>query len=226
LFQLPFEHRNAIDAWRRDATRGGRRTLVAIHVRRGDYRKFQRLESPWFRLVPERWYLDWLRTVWPTLRDPLLFVATDEPDEVLPLLQEFEIVSAKFGSPAQLLPNHICDFEILRRADYLAICNSSFSRMAAILAPSTQKCFLPSFQTQCFAAYKPWIDPAFWARFADAWWASPPGSKQQHSMTASSKKAFNGPMQSTTIYLDVSDLLLYLNPNRSSPGSAGEAAKV
>jgi hypothetical protein len=57
------------------------------------------------------------------------------------------------------------DFEVLRRADYLAICNSSFPRMAAILAPPEQRCFIPSFTTQAFEPYEPWIDPAFWARF-------------------------------------------------------------
>jgi glycosyltransferase involved in cell wall biosynthesis len=212
LFQLPLEHQNAIDTWRHDATRGGQRTLVAIHVRRGDYRNLQLQDMPWFRLVPEGWYLDWLRTIWPTLRDPLLFVATDEPDAMLPVFREFEIISAKFGATAQLLPDHVRDFEILRRADYLAICNSSFSRMAAILAPSTQKSFLASFQTQRFVSYEPWIDPAFWARFAGAWCATLVNSEhgRQPALTANSRNAFDPLMQTTTIYFEISDLLLYL----------------
>jgi hypothetical protein len=176
LFQLAPEQQNSIDTWRHDATRGGQRTLVAIHVRRGTYRNLQLLESPWFRLVPERWYLAWLRSIWPTLHDPVLFVATDEPDAVLPLFAEFDTISADYAPSVQRLPSHVRDFELLRRADYLAICNSSFSRMAAILAPSAQKCFLPSFRTECFAPYEPWIDAVFWDRFADAWGSRRPSA--------------------------------------------------
>jgi hypothetical protein len=159
LFQLSPENVQAIDSWRDAVTDGGRRTLVAISVRRGDYRKLQSL--PEFRFVPEEWYLDWLRAIWPTLRDPLLFVTTDEPDTVMPHFRGFETTSTPHGSLAQ----HVRDFEVLRRADYLAICNSSYPRMAAILAPPSQQCFIPSFTTQAFEPYEPWIDPAFWARF-------------------------------------------------------------
>jgi hypothetical protein len=45
------------------------------------------------------------------------------------------------------------------------MCNSSFSRMAAILADSAQKCFLPVFKTEGFVPYEPWLDCDFWARF-------------------------------------------------------------
>ena len=125
MFQLSREHRQAIDAWDADVTRRGRRTLVAISVRRGDYRSLHHLE-PYFRLVPAKWYLAWLRTLWPTLRDPVLFVTTDEPAAIRPLFREFEPVSGAFGPAVRAVPDHVRDFEILRRADYLAICNSSF----------------------------------------------------------------------------------------------------
>ena len=159
LFQLSPENVQAIDSWRDAVTDGGRRTLVAVSVRRGDYRKLQTV--PQFRFVPEEWYLDWLRAIWPRLQDPLLFVTTDEPDTVMAHFREFETISTPHGS----LAHHVRDFEVLRRADYLAICNSSFPRMAAILAPPGQQCFIPSFTTQAFEPYEPWIDPAFWARF-------------------------------------------------------------
>jgi glycosyltransferase involved in cell wall biosynthesis len=209
LFQLPPEHLQAIDAWRHDVTDGGRRTLVAIHVRRGDYRDLQDETTPWFALVPAEWYLAWLRTIWPTLRDPILYVASDEPEAVRPLFREFESASASFGSTALALPDHVRDFEILRRADYLAVCNSSFSRMAAILAPKTQNCFLPSFQTQGFAPYEPWMDPAFWVRFKDSWRDLPQRGTPQARPTTNRKNAFEASV-GTTIWLDVSDLLRYL----------------
>lgn len=212
LFQLPPERLHAIDAWRHGVTDGGRRALVAIHVRRGDYRNHQRKDHPWFRIVPEDWYLEWLRTIWPMLCEPLLFVATDEPDAMLPVFQEFEIISPP-SDVAQALPDHVRDFEILRRADYLAICNSSFSRMAAILAPSTQKCFLPSFEAKDFVPYEPWIDPAFWARFADSWRRPRLLNERQRQSapTMNSGNASDVPLEPATIFFDLSDLLLYLH---------------
>ncbi len=212
LFQLPPDPRQALDAWHHQVTGGARRTLVAIHVRRGDYRILQSKQQPWFRLVPEQWYVDWLRTIWPTLRDPLLFVATDEPETVLPVFQEFPMISAPPVPLSPALPDHVRDFEMLRRADYLAICNSSFSRMAAILAPSTQKCFLPSFERENFVPYEPWMDPAFWTRFADSSRRTdlrgirpaPPALK------VAGRSALVASPDTAAIFFDLSDLLLYL----------------
>ncbi len=209
MFHLSDERRRAIDGWRDQVTEGGQRTLVAIHVRRGDYRMNN---LPQFALVPEEWYLDWLRTIWPTLRRPLLFIGTDEPETVLTVFKEFETVSAIFGPIDRALPEHIRDFELLRRADYLAVCNSSFSRMAAILAPSSQKCFLPSFRTQSFEPYEPWIDPAFWARFRDTGNAAPPHRNRtmQHVPAMTSRRIPETPAERPHIHLDVTDLTLYL----------------
>src|SRR5262249_29462126 len=226
MFQLSREHQQALDAWHADVTRRGRRTLVAIHVRRGDYYRLQHL-APWFRVVPEKWYLAWLRPLWPTLRNPVLFVATDEPHDIRPLFREFAPVSPALGPGARAVPDHVRDFEVLRRADYLAICNSSFSRMAAILADAAQRCFLPSFDTQRFEPYEPWRDPGFWARFATAaptdgtdGTDSPPprGNRRQAGLTARRMQAaVNAPMP-PTIYFDVSDLLLYVRHHTTLSG--------
>ncbi len=200
MFALPVERQDSLDAWRDDLTIGGQRTLVAAHVRRTDYRDS---DLPYFRIVPDAWYLSWLRTIWPTLREPLLFVATDEPDQVLSIFEEFAPIST-LDWPATQLPEHVRDFEVLRRADYLAICNSSFSRMAAILAPANQRCFLPSFPEQRLVPYEPWIDPGFWARFAD-----PSPDSEDHERTARGDEDAEFQTRPAT-YFDVTDLLLYL----------------
>jgi glycosyltransferase involved in cell wall biosynthesis/capsular polysaccharide biosynthesis protein len=218
LFQLPAEHRHAVDTWHHQVTGGGRRALVAVHLRRGDYRKLQRRHLPWFRIVPEEWYLEWLRTIWSTLSEPLLFVATDEPDAIRPVFRQFETVVAPAGI-APALPDHVRDFEIMRRADYLAICNSSFSRMAAILAPRTQKCFIPSFAAQSFVPYEPWIDPAFWARFANSWQPGQlPGEPPEPAPAMNGKNDFAALPETATLFVDLSDLLLYLLHHRKLSG--------
>lgn len=200
MFQLSADRREAFDTWRSEVTRGGRRTLVAIHVRRGEYRRLQLKEMPWFQLIPEDWYIAWLRAIWPTLCDPVLFVATDEPNEVLPSFTEFEHVSFPFGSIVQSVPDYVREFEMLKRADYLAIANSSFSRMAAILGLATQKCFIPSFQTRAFQPYEPWIDRGFWARFAN--------KRGTHVARFSD----------VMIHFEVSDLLFYLREHATLTG--------
>jgi hypothetical protein len=177
MFALSDADEQSMKVWHSDATRGGERSLFAIHLRRGDYRELQSSDLPWYRLVLEEWYLVWLRALWPTLHDPVLYVATDEPETTLPLFQEFAPISPTFAATDFSLPDHIRDFEILRRADCLAISNGSFSRMASILAPSTQKCFYPSFQAQRFVPYEPWMDPAFRIRFADG--KLPPSRRSQ-----------------------------------------------
>lgn len=160
LFQLVPRYQHGIESWHQHLTHGGKRALVAVHVRRTDYRYYSTV--PWFRLVPEAWYVSWLRQIWPKLPDPVLFVATDEPETVLPAFNEF----ASVAMPATLR-HHIIDFEILRRADHLAIANSSFSRMAALLAADTQRCVRPSFEARSFVPYQAWLDGGFWRRYSD-----------------------------------------------------------
>lgn len=177
LFSLLPEKQANIDRWRHGVTNGGERTLVAIHVRRGDYRLIQHI--PFFRLVPIDFYLNWLRGIWASLRSPLLFIATDEPENVLPSFAEFQPIHAHPREAAQDLPDEVFDLQALRCADILAICNSSFSRMAAILADDSQRCFCPSFARRTFEPYKPWLDTSFWARFNN--------DKSDHEMGLSDK---------------------------------------
>src|SRR5262249_24893608 len=97
-------------------------------------------------------------------------------------------------------------------ADYLAICNSSYSRMAAILAEPTQKCFIPSFAMQCFVPYEPWMDPAFWARFADTGVLSQSRVETQSELELSARgnTVWKKAQETEAVVLDVSDLLLHL----------------
>ncbi|WP_198285080.1 FkbM family methyltransferase [Solidesulfovibrio carbinoliphilus] len=112
-----------------DRLLAGRRTLVALHLRRGDYGYGH------FFVAPSAWYRDWLAAVWPHLPDPLLYIASDEPEKVLPDFADYASASrADLGDLGTI--DAVCpcypDFHVLTRADGLAISNSSFSFAAAM----------------------------------------------------------------------------------------------
>lgn len=53
--------RDPIERWLRTYRPAGA-TLVAIHIRRGDYRQYG-AAKPWFLLIPEEWYRQWLARI-------------------------------------------------------------------------------------------------------------------------------------------------------------------
>jgi hypothetical protein len=139
------------------------RTLVAIHVRRGDYLEASPSDVPWFQCVPAEWYRALLDELWPTVRNPVLFVSTDGGDDVRAEFTKYRTLDE--AATLSAMPELVRDFALLQGANVLALCNSSFSRMAALLADETQECFLPSFSQARFQPYDAWADRAFWRRF-------------------------------------------------------------
>jgi hypothetical protein len=139
--------------------------LVGIHVRRGDYPYFDHSVMPWFRPIPTEWYDAFLGELWPTLDRPTLFLATDEPTAIAPHFASYDPVIPP--SPELAIPElgFLPDFSCMQRCSILAIGNSSFSRMAAMLADDSQIVYLPNMKTQRFERYTPWLDEDFWLRF-------------------------------------------------------------
>ena len=126
------------------------KTVVGLHLRRGDY------GYEHFFVAPTAWYLDWLRGLWPTLEDPVLFIASDEPDKVLADFAEFKPITAKdLGTPlpgAEFYP----DFHLLTQCDALAISNSSFSFAAALLNERATIFARPHLPTAKLIPFNPW----------------------------------------------------------------------
>ncbi|NUB13735.1 glycosyltransferase [Azospirillum brasilense] len=173
LFRLRADRSSPLDRWADRVTEGGRRPLLAVHVRRGDYVRLHREGLGWYRPIPESWYVAWLRERLAALTgagspEPVVFVATDDPAGVLPAFAEFEPLTAADVSAGDAdLPAHLIDFEVLRRAGHLGIANSSFSRMASLLAPDGQRVAVPDIRTKRLVPYDPWGERAFWERFDD-----------------------------------------------------------
>jgi hypothetical protein len=140
-------------------------TLVGIHVRRGDYPYFDHDIMPWFRPIPVEWYQALVGELWPTLERPLLFVASDDAAGVAPHFAAYDPVIAPAYELALPELGFLPDFCCMQRCAVLATVNSSFSRMAALLADDGQIAYLPSMKTERFEPYEPWLDEDFWARF-------------------------------------------------------------
>jgi len=103
------------------------RTLVALHIRRGDFGEDQ------FYITPTEWYRKLLEKLWPTLDNPLLYIATDEPDKIVADFADYHPRTASdLGVRIPQAP-YFADFFVLTQADILAIPNSTFSFVAAML---------------------------------------------------------------------------------------------
>lgn len=147
------------------------RTVVAIHLRRGDYVKY--LHEEWCYISPAEWYKDWLRTLWNTLDNPVLYIASDEIDQVVGDFREYAPVTSKeiFDNvpiPQKYRDNapnlngvsmsmdFFPDFHVLRSCDALAISNSTFSFSASMLNERATSFYRPHYETQRLAAFDPW----------------------------------------------------------------------
>lgn len=152
-----------IDTWL-SAARPAGSTLIGIHIRRGDYGNFDHTKMPWFQFIPIEWYLDLLDQLWPSVESPHLLFASDEPN----LSLRFRDYKPLRVPAAGLISPHISyfgDFHALSRCDMLTVINSSYSRMAALLADDKQVRFIPDIVEKRFVPYDPWEDENFWQRF-------------------------------------------------------------
>lgn len=155
------------------------RTLVALHLRRGDFGYGR------FWIAPASWYLRWLRGIWPQLESPVLYIASDDSTaaaafaEFAPLQSHDLEVSG--GAMSLLLDHHV-----LSRADHLAISNSSFSFTAAMLNPAVAKAVRPDPDRRELAEFDPWASPVLldptldepWRLAVESTGATPFGANQ------------------------------------------------
>ena len=142
----------ADEAWSSLAARG--KTVVGLHIRRGLRR------GEWgfgyFFITPSNWCVDWLQSIWPTLRNPVLFVATDAPEMVKEIFSEYEPVIASDLGVSMPRFQFFLDFYLMTRCDLLAIANSTFSFAASMLNQRASAFVRPVLTAQRFVPYDPW----------------------------------------------------------------------
>ena len=68
-----------------DRLRAGGRTVIGLHLRRGDYGTFRRRSARWAFVAPTWWYIDWLEQNRHRFPESVLLIASDD----LPAVQQF-----------------------------------------------------------------------------------------------------------------------------------------
>jgi hypothetical protein len=149
-FRSLFQPRPAVQAWLEPAmaelaARG--RTLVALHIRRGDFGQGK------FWIAPADWYARWLTEMWNGLEAPVLYIASDDPG-VSAEFSAFNPVDARDLGAGRL--DFYLDHYVLSRARHLAISNSSFSFTAAMLNEKARSLVRPDPTVQALVPFDPW----------------------------------------------------------------------
>ena len=127
-------------------------TLIAVHLRRGDFGSGQ------FWIAPVEWYLTWLERIWPCIKNPVLYIASDDPS----LINEFEAYFPISSRDLGAIPDGIeflGDFYALSSADYIAISNSSFSFVASMLNEKADSFLRPDRNLNQLVEFDPWDAP-------------------------------------------------------------------
>ena len=136
-----------------DALRAAGRTLVGLHLRRGDYGSFRRKSARWCFVAPSDWYRKWLDVNLPSLVDPIVFIASDDLDGVL---GDFDDYQPHVSTVELLDAPYYSDFYTLTQCAYLLISNSSFGFAASMLAADGVQCWRPRLGQKRLVPYDPW----------------------------------------------------------------------
>ncbi|MEG4227930.1 FkbM family methyltransferase [Microcoleus sp. N9_B2] len=131
------------------------KTVVALHLRRGDYSWASDI-VPYLSIAPNEWYREWLDGLWETLDEPVLFIASDEIENVVGDFADYNPITVKdLGVEMPEAPFYP-DFYILSQCDVLATSNSTFSFAAAMLNERCKFFFRPNLQKNKLIPFDPW----------------------------------------------------------------------
>jgi Glycosyl transferase family 11 len=142
------------------------KTIVGIHIRRGDYLTQQRAG---FTLVfPTQWYCEWLEGIWSDLEDPVLLLCSDDLDSIIADFAKFSPVTTsdlKIQLPAGMEElDFYSDFYMLTQCDVVCSSNSNFSFVACMLNQQARTFVRPHWDfSSRFTMFDPWdSDPVLY----------------------------------------------------------------
>jgi tetratricopeptide (TPR) repeat protein len=120
----------------------GKKTLLTIHMRRGDFIKDG-------RFVPSsQLYLKWLEAIWPVLDNPVLYIASDEIESVKTDFCKYNPVIREDINLQFYFDDFFTDFYVISQSDIVVIGQSSFSRIAALCNKKCSQFFWVNEKTQ------------------------------------------------------------------------------
>jgi hypothetical protein len=163
-FRSLFQPRPALSEWLDDPLRLLRsrgRTIVAIHLRSGDYKWLPQLG---FTLsAPPRWWLDWLDVNWSSLDNPVLYLCSDD---IAGVKKSFRKYSPFTEADLEVRPpdeiekagaGFYRDHNLMSHADILGVSNSTFSFSAAMLNTRARTFLRPTWNFSApLAEFDPW----------------------------------------------------------------------
>lgn len=130
-------------------------TVVALHIRRGDF--------VWFRytITETSWYVDWLKALWPTLDRPVLYIATDDPATIADFAEFAPVSLDHLVKDGAVQPwtglEFLQDFHVLMNADVVGVsAHSGYSQLAALLNRNARLFVEPDAAARRIRPYSPW----------------------------------------------------------------------
>ncbi len=129
------------------------KTIVGIHLRRGDY---QKLKRSYTFVAPTACYKKWLEGLWETLDEPVLFIASDDLAGVVDDFADYNPITIKDLGVQLPEADFYPEFYVLTQCDVLAISNSTFSFTAAMLNEKCKFFFRPHLQAKKLIPFDPW----------------------------------------------------------------------
>ena len=148
LFQPVLEIEEKVKvAWEKLYSRG--KTIIGLHLQ--SYSD----ENSNFAVAPSEWYKIWLDGLWETLEEPVLFIASDNIEE-LPLVYFAEYHPVTAQDLEIEVNREYLNFFLLSKCNFVAISNTPFAFAACLLNEVGKYFFRPHFSTAKFIPFEPW----------------------------------------------------------------------
>jgi len=143
-------------------------TLVGMHIRRGDYGRLL------YHRTPIHWYHQLLHQIWPSLNNPVLFVASQNPGLVNEFVSYDPVTSAELGVTPLVDPQRgYCDLAeniqnktrsidpwpdwyLLSQCDVIIMPVTSYSYSASLMNPSLKAAYRSSVVEMGFESIDVW----------------------------------------------------------------------
>jgi hypothetical protein len=131
--------------------------IVGLHIRLGDYGRYPYL------IAPSKWYLSYLDSLWETLDNPVLFIASDNLDQALQDFKKYNPITIRDLNISLPDADFYPEFYLLSQCDILAISNSTYSFTASMLNEKCRIFARPCFKRRQLIPYDPWYsEPYLW----------------------------------------------------------------